>query len=165
MGPNGIVFLATLGPIGQKCPAPGTFGSLFGVLVVGLASWASGWSLAYTGLLFIPLIVLGIPLCTRAEKILGKTDPGEIIWDEFTALPLVYLGLPFSMPFEPSWNVLIWMTVGFLFFRFFDIVKPLGINRIQHFGRGFGVMIDDVLAAAYAAVLLFLTFTFSLSFL
>ena len=165
MVPNGILFLATLGPIGQKCPAPGTFGSLVGVLVVGLASWVSGWSLAYTGLLFIPLIVLGIPLCTRAEKILGKTDPGEIIWDEFTALPLVYLGLPFSMPFEPSWNVLIWMTVGFLFFRFFDIVKPLGINRIQHFGHGFGVMIDDVLAAAYAAVLLFLTFTFSLSFL
>ena len=158
------VFLATLGPIGQKCPAPGTFGSLAGVIAVLLVSWLIEWPLAHNALLFIPLIVIGVPICTIAEKILGKTDPGEIIWDEFTAMPIVFVGLPTSIPFEISWTNLIWVVIGFIFFRIFDILKPLGINRIQHFKSGFGVMIDDVLAAAYAAILLYLTFTFSLSF-
>ncbi len=96
-----IEFFATLGPIGKKCPAPGTFGSLAGLLLVLLLSWSTQLPLITISLFFVPLIFLGIPLCTQAEKSLGK---------------------------------------------------------------GFGVMIDDVLAAAYAAGLLYLTFTFSLSF-
>jgi phosphatidylglycerophosphatase A len=158
------VFLATLGPIGQKCRAPGTFGSLAGVIAVLFVSWLIEWPLAHSALLFIPLIVIGVPICTIAEEILGKTDPGEIIWDEFTAMPIVFIGLPASISFEISWTNLIWVVIGFIFFRIFDILKPLGINRIQHLKSGFGVMIDDVLAAAYAAILLYLTFTFSLSF-
>ncbi len=159
-----IEFLATLGPIGKKCPAPGTFGSLAGLLLVLLLSWSTQLPLITISLFFVPLIFLGIPLCTQAEKSLGRTDPGEVVWDEFTSIPLVFIGLPNSISLANPKEMLIWLAVGFIYFRIFDILKPLGIRKIQYMGKGFGVMIDDVLAAAYAAGLLYLTFTFSLSF-
>ena len=159
-----IEFLATLGPIGKKCPAPGTFGSFAGVLAVLLLSWSTQLPLFTIGLLFIPLILVGIPICTEAEKSIGRSDPGEVIWDEFASIPLVYIGLPASISLVNPREMLVWLVVGFIYFRIFDIIKPLGIKRIQHIGKGLGVMIDDVLAAVYAAGLLHLTFTFSLSF-
>lgn len=159
-----IEFLATLGPIGKKCPAPGTFGSFAGVLAVLLLSWSTQLPLFTIGLLFIPLILVGIPICTEAEKSIGRSDPGEVIWDEFASIPLVYVGLPASISLVNPKEMLVWLVVGFIYFRIFDIIKPLGIKRIQHIGKGLGVMIDDVLAAVYAAGLLHLTFTFSLSF-
>jgi phosphatidylglycerophosphatase A len=159
-----IEFLATLGPIGKKCPAPGTFGSFAGVLAVLLLSWSTQLPLLTIGLLFIPLILVGIPICTEAEKSIGRSDPGEVIWDEFASIPLVYVGLPASISLVNPREMLVWLVVGFIYFRIFDIIKPLGIKRIQHIGKGLGVMIDDVLAAVYAAGVLHLTFTFSLSF-
>ena len=60
--------------------------------------------------------------------------------------------------------MIVWFFLGFGLFRLFDIFKPLGIKRIQHTGKGLGVMIDDVLAAFYSAITLHLIFTFSLSF-
>ena len=164
MWPKGILFLATLGPIGRKFPAPGTFGSLAGVLLVAIMFFTTNLSLLQIGLIFIPLILLGIPLCTHAEEITGKSDPGEIIWDEFTSIPLVFIGLPNSISRENTMEMMFWLILGFGLFRFFDIFKPLGIKKIQHIGRGLGVMIDDVLAALYSSITLHLIFTFSLSF-
>jgi phosphatidylglycerophosphatase A len=164
MWPKGILFLATLGPVGRKCPAPGTFGSLAGVLLVSILFFTTNLSLLQIGLIFIPLILLGVPLCTQAEMITGKSDPGEIIWDEFTSIPLVFIGLPNSITRENTAEMIVWFLLGFGLFRIFDIFKPLGIKRIQHTGKGLGVMIDDVLAACYSAITLHLIFTFSLSF-
>ena len=129
-----------------------------------LLSWSTQLPLLTIGLLFIPLILVGIPICTEAEKSIGRSDPGEVIWDEFASIPLVYVGLPASISLVNPREMLVWLVVGFIYFRIFDIIKPLGIKRIQHIGKGLGVMIDDVLAAVYAAGLLHLTFTFSLSF-
>ena len=164
MWPKTILFLATLGPIGQKCPAPGTFGSLAGVLLLSILFFKTNLSFLQIGLVFIPLILLGIPLCSQAEEITGKSDPGEIIWDEFTSIPLVFLGLPNSISRENTLEITFGLILGFVLFRIFDIIKPLGIKKIQHIGRGLGVMIDDVLAALYSAIALHLIFTFSLSF-
>ena len=164
MWPKAILFLATLGPIGQKCPAPGTFGSLAGVLLLSILFFTTNLSFLQIGLVFIPLILLGIPLCSQAEEITGKSDPGEIIWDEFTSIPLVFLGLPNSIERENTLEITFWLILGFVLFRIFDIIKPLGIKKIQHIGRGLGVMIDDVLAALYSAIALHLIFTFALSF-
>ena len=164
MLPKSILFLATLGPIGNKCPAPGTFGSLAGLFVIFILLIWSSLSLFQIGLLFIPLILLGIPICTYAEKITGQSDPREIIWDEFTSFPLVFLGLPDSISTDNMTEMIVWLLLGFILFRLFDIFKPLGIKRIQHVGQGLGVMIDDVLAALYGAIILNLAFTFSLSF-
>lgn len=164
MAQKSILFLATLGPIGKKCPAPGTFGSLAGLLAVILLFFSTNLTLFQIGLLFIPFIILGIPICTYAEKSIGKTDPGEIIWDEFTCFPLVYLGLPSSISAQNTLEMTVWLTLGFVLFRIFDIFKPLGIRYTQHIKKGLGVMIDDVLAALYGAIILHLSFTFALSF-
>ena len=164
MWPKAILFLATLGPIGQKCPAPGTFGSLAGVFLLSILFFTTNLSFLQIGLVFIPLILLGIPLCSQAEEITGKSDPGEIIWDEFTSIPLVFLGLPNSISRENTLEITFLLVLGFVLFRIFDILKPLGIKKIQYLGRGLGVMIDDVLAALYSAIALHLIFTFSLSF-
>ena len=144
-------------------PAPGTFGSLMGLLTVVVLTYTTELSLWDIGMLFIPLLIIGIPLCTKAEEILGKTDPGEIIWDEFTAIPLVYICLPESISRE-FLGIFLWLVLGILLFRIFDIFKPLGISRIQNFHKGLGVMCDDALAAVYSTIILYLTYTFSLSF-
>jgi phosphatidylglycerophosphatase A len=115
-------------------------------------------------LLFLPLFLLGIPLCTKAEKILGKSDPGEIIWDEFTVIPFIFLLIPDKFGAENQIESFIWLLAGFLIFRFFDILKPLGIKRLQALPGGMGVMIDDFVAALFSSVTLFAAKTFPLSF-
>jgi phosphatidylglycerophosphatase A len=115
-------------------------------------------------LLFLPLFLLGIPLCTKAEKILGKSDPGEIIWDEFTVIPFIFLLIPDKFGAENQIESFIWLLAGFLIFRFFDILKPLGIKRLQALPGGMGVMIDDLVAALFSYVTLFAAKTFPLSF-
>jgi phosphatidylglycerophosphatase A len=156
--------LATLGPLGQKLPAPGTFGSVAGLAVFGSLVMLADISPLLVSLLFLPLFLLGIPLCTKAEKILGKSDPGEIIWDEFTVIPFIFLLIPDKFGAENQIESFIWLLAGFLIFRFFDILKPLGIKRLQALPGGMGVMIDDFVAALFSSVTLFAAKTFPLSF-
>jgi phosphatidylglycerophosphatase A len=94
---------------------------------------------------------LGIYLCDVTSRALGVHDHGGIVWDEFVSLWLVLLFLPFH------WA---WWLAAFVVFRFFDILKPWPIRWLdRRVHGGFGVMIDDVLAAVYAlAVLLPLHF-------
>ncbi len=160
-----LIFLATLGPIGKKCPAPGTFGSIAGLLTVVFLSWQLNVSFFYISIFFIPLVIVGVPICHKAEQILGFDDPGEVIWDEFTSIPLVFIGLPIEEKWNGSVENIIWLILGFLLFRLFDIKKPLGIYHVQKYKKGIGIMIDDVLAAIYSGFTLYLIKTFSLSFL
>ena len=71
---NLFLGLATLWPLGLRLPAPGTFGSLAGLVVFGSLVMLGGMSPLLVSLLFLPLFLLGIPLCTKAEKILGKSE-------------------------------------------------------------------------------------------
>ena len=150
--------LCTLGPIGTKLPAPGTFGSIVGVLVFYILSIFSSLQPQQIIIFFLILFAIGIPLCSRVEVLLSKTDPPEVIWDEFTAVPFVYL---FCLDSLDSYIIII---TGFILFRFFDIVKPIGIRKIQHLSAGLGVMLDDLAAACCSACLLYLFKTFALSF-
>jgi len=160
-----VLSLATLGPIGRNLPAPGTMGSMAGVLVYAFLVFAMGISAEWVALCSLPLFILGIPLCSRAEILLGRNDPGEVIWDEFCVIPLVYL------PLSPMWKqsisteTFIWLLAGFSLFRVFDITKPSVIRSIQKLPRGWGVMLDDLLAALLSALVLWGLRTFSLSFL
>ncbi len=137
-----VVVCATLGPLGQKLPAPGTWGSLAGLLyfavffqranvVETLISTAIGGYLA-------------VALCGEAEIRLGEKDPGKVVLDEFVVMPLCFLGWRFLSGSLPPWGILL---AGFALFRFFDIVKPLGIGRLQRLPGGWGVVADDVAAA------------------
>lgn len=88
-----------------------------------------------------------VALCGEAEHRLGQKDPGEVILDEFVVMPLCFLGWESLIGRIPPWAVLL---VGFGLFRFFDILKPLGISRLQRWPGGWGIVADD-LGAALAA--------------
>ena len=156
--------LSTLGPVGTKLPAPGTFGSIAGILVFSILIWFTSISSIYILSFFVILFVLGIPLCTHAEILLKKSDPPEVIWDEFTAIPLVFIFCLEDINPESLNRSLLFLCVGFILFRIFDIAKPIGIQKLQSLPKGLGVMIDDLAAALVSACLLFLFKTFPLSF-
>ena len=144
-----VVALATLGPIGRNLPAPGTWGSVAGV---------SYFAVFFQRLNFAENLVasavgtyLAVAFCGEAEVRLGKKDPGAVILDEFMAVPLCFLGWGSLTRSLPEWGVLL---AGFLLFRFFDIVKPLGIRRLQTSPGGWGVAIDDTAAALAACATL-----------
>jgi len=127
--------------------APGTVGSLWGVaLVWGLQQLA--WPLFAVLSFAVVFFLCGIPICTRAAKSLGREDPGEIVFDEIAAFPIVFLLVPMSLATG---------ILGFLWFRLFDIVKPWPANRFERLSRGLGVMADDLIAGIYAAAMLMLS--------
>lgn len=140
-----VIDLATLGPVGRRLPAPGTWGSLAGLLY-----FAVFFQRASIGEILVGTAVggyLAVAFCGEAEVRLGKKDPGEVILDEVVAIPLCFLGWRSLAGSFPPWAV---MVAGFGLFRFFDILKPLGISRLQSLPAGWGVVVDD-LGAALAA--------------
>ncbi len=146
-----LLGLATLGPLGTCCPAPGTVGSLAGAIAfLALLEWSHlPPSFILWG--FTLLALLAIPICSAAESILCKRDPGEVIIDEFVAMPLVFWGVSDVLAItEGTLETLTLTGAGFVLFRIFDIWKPLGINRLQTLPKGLGVVVDD-LGAAFAA--------------
>ena len=123
--------------------APGTFGTLVAIPVFWLIQDLS-WPL-YTSWLVITF-ALGVYWCDRSSKALGVHDHGGIVWDEM-------VGYWLTMMFAPTG--VLWMLLGFVLFRFFDILNPWPINFIDHrVGGGFGIMVDDIFAAVYAWIAL-----------
>jgi phosphatidylglycerophosphatase A len=146
-----IVQLATLGPLG-RLKAPGTWGS-----AAGLLWWALVVRLAHQKggpheFLFDALVVLmAICVCGVAAAFLGKKDPSEVVLDEFAAMPLVYLFNPMGDSMHGGTKVgLLFILLGFLLFRLFDITKPFGIKALEKLPGGLGIVLDDVMAAVYA---------------
>lgn len=165
-GPVGGTFtaLATIGPLGTRLPAPGTWGSAAGLLLysAGLVPFNNPqrWTV-FLGVM-LALILLAIISSAIAEKFLQKKDPGCVIIDEVVAMPLVFIGLENTMRHaQQPW---VWLLLGFGLFRFFDILKPLGIKQLQKLPGGLGIVADD-LAAAAAAGLVLHTLHFGITFL
>jgi len=123
--------------------APGTFGSLPGVLLAWLTlEFALEWRLAVA----VALILAGIWICGASAKRLGIHDHPGIVWDEITGM---YLTLLVAPPQISLW------ALGFGLFRLFDIWKPWPIRDLDHrLAGGVGIMLDDLVAALYAAILL-----------
>ncbi|HQY05948.1 MAG TPA: phosphatidylglycerophosphatase A [Lacunisphaera sp.] len=141
-----VVAVATLGPLGTRLPAPGTWGSLAGLLYFLLLFRHSRWEVVFTW--SVLLCYLAVAFCGDAARRLGKKDPGEVILDEFAVIPLVFLGWRAGyVAGLPEWAALL---AGFALFRFYDILKPLGISRLQRWPGGWGIVADDF-AAALAA--------------
>ena len=148
-----VVTVATLGPVGRKLPAPGTWGSAAGLLWVTAFFWLPRLGLGATLVLCALSGYLAVAFCGESEIRLRKHDPGEVILDEFVAMPLCFLGWRSLVTVWPAWLVLL---AGFALFRFFDIAKPLGIHRLQRLPGGWGVVIDDTAAALAACATLHL---------
>jgi len=124
--------------------APGTIGTLWAwVAWLAFAPWLPVWGrLALIGLGF----VVGIWACGRTADALGVHDHGGIVWDEVVAFWLVLAFLPAGFAAQ---------CAAFLLFRFFDIVKPPPIRQLDRgVAGGFGIMLDDLLAAFYTLLVM-----------
>jgi phosphatidylglycerophosphatase A len=135
-----VLKLARLGPLGGL-RAPGTWGSAAGVLYFLVCFYYMG---VLGNLLASALgAYFAVGICGEAEARLGKHDPGEVILDEFVAMPLCFLGWQW-LAGSHAWAVLL---AGFALFRYFDIRKPWVINSLQELPGGWGIVADDVAAA------------------
>lgn len=136
--------IATLFGAGTLPGAPGTWGSLASVLLL----WPIAVTAGFAGLVMAVLVgsLLCLWVADEAEQAWG-VDPPNMVIDEFAgqAVALLWLPLQGNIPAD-----LFWLLAAFLLFRLFDIMKPLGIARLQHFPSGFGILLDDLLAGFYA---------------
>jgi phosphatidylglycerophosphatase A len=145
-----VTALATCGPVGFWGKAPGTNGTVVGLLLYTVAFHQLG---IIGQLVLLALFIwLGVLICDEGERRMGKHDPGEMIIDEIVAIPLCFIGLNSLM--AQTGGIWIYMLAGFILFRFFDILKPLGIYDLQKYPRGVGVMLDDFAAALATNLLL-----------
>jgi len=125
--------------------APGTWGSLAALPFGALIDFY--WGLTGLWVFATALFALGCWTSNLYVSIFGKEDPGEVVIDEVVGIFVVLAFVPLS---------LVWYAVAFCLFRVFDIVKPFPINLLdRHVKGGLGIMIDDVVAAAYAAAIVF----------
>jgi phosphatidylglycerophosphatase A len=126
------------------------------------ASGRFGWYLAGT----VAGLWLSVGVCGAAERILREKDPGTVVLDEVAAVPLGYLtwavdtwlatgrcGWAELFAQDGAWLLL---AVGFVAFRLFDVVKPWPISAAQRLPGGWGVVLDDLLAALCTAGVLLL---------
>lgn len=129
--------------------APGTAGTLVAIPVyLLLQPLAAHWYVA----LVVLLALAGIAVCGKTASHLGVHDHPAIVWDEI-------VGYLVTMTFAPpGW---LWIVLGFVLFRLFDIAKPWPIRWFdRQVGGGLGIMLDDLLAGVFSAALLQLLVVF-----
>jgi phosphatidylglycerophosphatase A len=122
-------------------PAPGTWGSLVG--------FAYFFALLKLTLLPAVAVVLGVIAVSvwssgRCARILAKKDPSEVVIDEIAAVPLAAWPLAL-LGHAPWW---LWAVV-FVAWRLADIVKPMPARQLEDLPGGWGIVADDLMAAAY----------------
>lgn len=169
-----ILFIAQGFGVGRIPFAPGTFGSVLGLgWFALLLATGNVWLFALGTLLGLAASVW---FCGKAEKILGQTDPGSVVLDEIAAMPVCFAGLVILLHFLeshfsntltrdyqaprplPEWKDFFsrsnWLMGVLVFsaFRFFDIIKPWPVKQSQKLPGGWGVTVDDFLAALYVNI-------------
>ena len=123
--------------------APGTFGSLPGILLFWLTL---DYGLYVQLGVALAITLAGIWICGESARRIGVHDHGGIVWDEITGMYVTLLVAPVSI---------IGWALAFVLFRVMDIVKPWPIRDMDHrLGGGVGIMLDDLAAALYAAIVL-----------
>lgn len=140
--------------------APGTVGSFLALLIYYYLFFENivDWIDHVLFVLFI-LISFFIGLFIYPKTIEEQNDPGSFVWDEFVGMWVA------CIPLAIIDKHLIWLFISFLLFRIFDIWKPLGIKTFDSKHGAFYVMIDDVLAGIFTAIIvIFLSFFFNLIF-
>lgn len=134
-------FGSGLAPVAQ-----GTFGSLAAILPW---LWLRHLSLPINVLVIAVGFVIGVWACDIAGRALGVDDHRSLVWDEFVGQWIALLPALWA----PWWAV----VAGFVLFRLFDVWKPWPIRWLdRHLKGGLGVMVDDVVAGLFAAILLWL---------
>ena len=135
-------FIATLGPIGTKCPAPGSWGSL-AALLTGAVVLSYGW--LYMAIATMAALLIGVWASDIYHKDTDKKDASEVIIDEVAGQWSVLLVAPLSIE---------GFVIAFALFRFFDILKPFPVNKAEQIEGAIGVMADDMVAGGLAAMIM-----------
>lgn len=138
-----VHFLAFGFGSGLSATAPGTVGTLVALpMVYGLMHLSLGVYLCC----IVMLCAAGVYLCGESARRLEKHDHPGIVWDEFAGMAITMIAVPLQ------WR---WLLLGFLLFRFFDIIKPWPIREADHrLSGGFGIMLDDIIAGLFSCLLL-----------
>ena len=130
-------FIGTGSGVGLAPVAPGTFGTAAALLIYYVLPVPSGSPL------FLSIILVGLVVGIWATGILStdnNPDPGKVVWDEYVGFWITCFLLP------KTWG---WLIFAFFIFRILDILKPWPIRRIESLPKGWGIMLDDVLAGIY----------------
>jgi phosphatidylglycerophosphatase A len=158
--PRSAYVIATSLGLGYLPKAPGTWGSLFGLLLGWLAMVMASWTrnpwlnFAETDLALVVIVsMVGVWAADRVAAHLGSEDPQIVVVDEVAGQLIAYLALATAGTFAVSWKYLL---LGFILFRGFDIWKPFPARQAESLPGGLGIMADDWIAGVYAALLLLL---------
>lgn len=136
-----ILAFCRVEPAGLSPKAPGTMGSLVAILLAPFIFLP--FSLPVRAIILLMLFFIGGMACTRAEKLLGKKDPGSIVIDEVLGQWVAIF---------PYVSLAWWeLAIAFALFRLFDISKPWPVKASETWMKaGYGIMIDDFFAGLYA---------------
>jgi phosphatidylglycerophosphatase A len=139
--------IATFFGAGFLKPGPGTYGSAATVALWLVGAWLvhhNTQQILIATLLALALsIVAGIPAATRVARESGRKDPGFVVIDEVAGQLVALIAV------TPDWPHAI---LALLLFRFFDILKPPPIRRLEAFPEGIGIVVDDLGAGIYALI-------------
>ncbi|MGH7969228.1 MAG: phosphatidylglycerophosphatase A family protein [Limisphaerales bacterium] len=142
--------------VGRIPWAPGTFGSVVGIAWFWVLLAGGGYLVFMAGL--VAGIALSVWLCGVAEERLGKKDPSSVVLDEISAMPLCFVALVWLHARHGGWPEPAyffsdgnWLSILGVFaaFRLFDVWKPWPVHQSQALPRGWGITVDDQLAALY----------------
>jgi phosphatidylglycerophosphatase A len=139
------ILIASVLGIGYVGKGGGTIAALLYCIVwfvVDAGSASTHWQVLITML----IAILGTWSANEVDAIWG-TDSSKVVVDEIVGMSVTLLFVP-----KNFWYLL----VGLIAFRFFDIVKPLGVKKVERLPKGWGVMADDVLAGLYALAVIHL---------
>lgn len=150
--------LCTSFGLGLLPKAPGTWGSLAPLLVVlgcGHFGIVQGWLVGILVFLLFVSSIVTITLAPWYERYFGRKDPAQVVSDEVAGQSIALLGMAWLVP-ENHVSPAVWIGLAvyaFALFRLFDIWKPWIIDKSQHFSKGWGVLMDDILAGMFACFL------------
>ena len=137
------LLVASFGYVGFFPFAPGTAGSLAALALFAVVRWV-GVPAFEVGVI-LAVLVLGIWSANGAERALGRKDPGQVVIDEVLGMLITLALLPVSLA---------GVFVGFLLFRFFDVLKPYPTGRLENLPGVYGIMLDDAMAGVYSYLVL-----------
>lgn len=141
--------IATSFGAGLSPVAPGTMGALFAIIIWYILFYCLNdyytLQLTLAGLISV-FTVLGTWSATISERYWGE-DPSRVVMDETVGEWIALLAVPAG----GHWG---YVLAAFVLFRFFDIVKPLGVRSMEKLKGGYGIMADDILSGIYAAIIM-----------
>jgi len=153
------VLISTFFGCGYFTKIPGTVSSLVTTILIYIVYEKLGYNdLKYSIIIFVTLFLYSFYVVKDSESEFKNKDPRQIVVDEVLgqAMPLILL-LYLNQNNQLSFQIEIYYALSFLFFRFFDIIKPFPVSYFdKNFKNYFGIIMDDIMAGLYSMLLIYL---------